>query len=104
MSIMTSQILKFVDFTKTQKFIYLENKTLFFLQIKKFIQIHQFRQLQLPIKSYFMAKNTYVTVVTFNALALLSLTRGQIKHITVAKCALFFSIIVMPKKSYFTFS
>ena len=33
---MTSQILQFVDFTKTQKSKYLENKT-FFLQIKKFI-------------------------------------------------------------------
>ena len=34
---MTSQILKFVDFRKTQKFGYLVNETLFFLQIKKFI-------------------------------------------------------------------
>ena len=34
---MTSQILKFVDFTKTQKSRYHENETLFFLQIKKFI-------------------------------------------------------------------
>ena len=34
---MTSQILKSVDFTKTQKSRYLENKTLFFLQIKKII-------------------------------------------------------------------
>ena len=33
---MTSEILQFVDFTKTQKSKYLENKTLFFLQIKKF--------------------------------------------------------------------
>ena len=33
---MTSQILKSLDFTKTQKSRYLENKT-FFLQIKKFI-------------------------------------------------------------------
>ena len=32
---MMSQILKFVDFTKTQKTRYLENETLF--QIKKFI-------------------------------------------------------------------
>ena len=31
----TSQILKQVDFTKTQKSTYLENKTLFLLQIKK---------------------------------------------------------------------
>ena len=36
MSLMSSQILKSVDFTRTQKFRYLEDKT-FFLQIKKFI-------------------------------------------------------------------
>ena len=35
-SMMTPQILKSVDFTKTQKSIYLENET-FFLQIKKII-------------------------------------------------------------------
>ena len=34
---MTSQIFKFVDFTKTQKPRYLENEAFFFLQIKKFI-------------------------------------------------------------------
>ena len=32
---MTLQILKSADFTKTQKSRYLENKTLFFLQIKR---------------------------------------------------------------------
>ena len=37
---MMSQILKSVDFTKTQKSRYLENETLFLLQIKKFIE-HQ---------------------------------------------------------------
>ena len=31
----SKQSLKFVDFTKTQKFRYLEDETLFFLQIKK---------------------------------------------------------------------
>ena len=36
MPMMISQILKSVDFTKTQKSRYLENKT-FFLQIKKII-------------------------------------------------------------------
>ena len=36
-NIMTSQILKFVNFRKTQKSRYLENETLFFLQLKKFI-------------------------------------------------------------------
>ena len=34
---MTLQILKSMDFTKTQKSKYLEKETLFFLQIKKFI-------------------------------------------------------------------
>ena len=37
MLMMTSQILKSIDFAKTQKSRYLENKILFFLQIKKFI-------------------------------------------------------------------
>ena len=37
MSMTTSQILKSVDFTKTQKSRYLENETLFFLQIKKIL-------------------------------------------------------------------
>ena len=37
MPMVTSQILKFRDFTKTQKSRYLENKTLFFLQIEKFV-------------------------------------------------------------------
>ena len=36
---MMSQILRFVDFTKTQKFRYLENETSFFLQIMKFINL-----------------------------------------------------------------
>ena len=34
---MASQILKSEDFTKTQKYRYLENETLFSLQIKKII-------------------------------------------------------------------
>ena len=37
MPMMMSQILKSVVFTKTQKPRYLDNKTLFFLQIKKII-------------------------------------------------------------------
>ena len=37
MSMMTTQILKSVDFTKTQKSSYLVNATLFSLQIKKSI-------------------------------------------------------------------
>ena len=41
MSMMTSQILKFVDFTKTQKRRYLEIKTLPFLEIKNSLIAHQ---------------------------------------------------------------
>ena len=37
MSVMKSQILKSFDFTETQKSRYLENETLFSLQIKKSI-------------------------------------------------------------------
>ena len=37
MFMMASQILKIVDFTKTQKSRCLKNKALFFLQIKKFL-------------------------------------------------------------------
>ena len=53
---MTSQILKFVNFTKTQKSRYLKNETLFFLQIKKFFTYTS--------KGYFMVKNTFVAEVT----------------------------------------
>ena len=38
---MMSQILKFVDFTKTEKTRYLKNETLFFLQIKKSLITYQ---------------------------------------------------------------
>ena len=37
MPMMTSQSLKSLDLTKTQKPRYFENKTLFFLQIRKFM-------------------------------------------------------------------
>ena len=37
MPMIMSQILKSMDFIKTQKCRYLENETLFFLKIKKFI-------------------------------------------------------------------
>ena len=40
MSMMTSQILKFVDFTKTQKSRYLGNETIF-VHIKKSLITHQ---------------------------------------------------------------
>ena len=41
MPMMTSQVLKFVDFTKTKKSKYLQNETLFFLQIKETLIAHQ---------------------------------------------------------------
>ena len=50
----TSQILKFVDFTKTQKSWCLENKLLF-AQIKNWLRI----------KGYFMANNGFVAEVNF---------------------------------------
>ena len=50
---MTSQILRYVDFTKSQKPTYLENKTSFSVQIKKFL------------KGYFMAINSLVEELTF---------------------------------------
>ena len=52
---MTSQILKFVHFTKIQKSRYLENETSFFLQMKKFITLH--------IKGDFMTKNSFLAEV-----------------------------------------
>ena len=54
---MTSQILQFMDFIKTQKSEYLQNE-IFFLQIEKNHYLH--------IKDYVMAKNTFVAEVTFN--------------------------------------
>ena len=50
MPMMTQQILKSVDLTKTQKSRYLEKETLF---------------LQIQIKGYFMAKNSFVVEITF---------------------------------------
>ena len=56
-SMMTSQILKFVDFSKTQKFRYLENETIFFLQIKKFINY--------TLRAALWQKNTFAVELTF---------------------------------------
>ena len=57
MPVMTSQILRSVDFTKTQKSRCLENETIFSLN-KKIRQLH--------IKSYFMTKKNFLAEVTFN--------------------------------------
>ena len=54
---MTSWILKSVDFTKTQKSRYLEGETLLILQIKKFINYRL-------MATYW--KNSFVAEVTFN--------------------------------------
>ena len=54
---MMSQILKSVNFTETQKFTYLENETLLFLQIKNSLITHQ---------GLLYGKNSFVEEVTFN--------------------------------------
>ena len=54
---MTSQILKSLDFSKTQKSSYLKDETWFFLQKKKNHWLH--------IPSYFITKNSFVAEVTF---------------------------------------
>ena len=59
----TSQILKSVDFTKMQRSRYLENKTLFFLEIKNNNQLY--------IKDYFTEKTSFVAVIMFQ------LSRGK---------------------------
>ena len=59
MPMMTSQILKFVNFTKTQKTRYLENET-FFSSNKKIHKLH--------IKGYFIAKNSFVEEAAFKGL------------------------------------
>ena len=54
---MTSQVLNSMNFTKTQKSRYFKNETLFFLQIKKFIDC---------TSRAILWENTFVTEVTFN--------------------------------------
>ena len=56
MLMMTSQILKSVDFTKTQESAYLVNKTLFFLQRKKPDQ---------TLNAALLQKNNFIAEVTF---------------------------------------
>ena len=55
---MTSRILKSLDFTKTEKSRYLESETLFFLQIKKIINY--------TLRATLLQKNSFVAKVTFN--------------------------------------
>ena len=60
MLMMTSQILKSVDFTKTKKSRYLQNDTLFQLQIKIFINC--------ALRASLRQKNSFVEEVTFKGL------------------------------------
>ena len=61
---MTSQILKIVDFTKTQKSRYLDKETFFLPSNKK----------NSLIKGYFMAKNSFVVEVTFKSRVMCALS------------------------------
>ena len=58
MLMMSWQIFKSVGFTKTQKSRYLENETLFSLQIKKSLITH---------KGLLIAKNSFVMEATFTS-------------------------------------
>ena len=58
---MTPQILKSLNFTKTQKSRYLENENLLFLKIKNH---------ELHIKGYCIGKNTFILEVTFISMIL----------------------------------
>ena len=66
MSLITSQILKSLDFTKTQKSRYLENETLLFLQIKKII--YYTSRAILSQTRVFFAELTFKTPVACNKL------------------------------------
>ena len=82
MLMMRSQILKSVDFTKKRKPKNLESETLFFLQIKKFINY---------TSRYFIAKNSFAVDVTFKALETIQTSflwnnsNPKIKHKTLCK-------------------
>ena len=61
MLMVTSHILKSMDFTKTQTPRYLENETLFFLQIKKFINYTS-----MPKNSFLCGGNRPLTKIWLN--------------------------------------
>ena len=61
MPVITSQILKFVDLTKTQKSRYLEKEILTFLDMKKINTLY--------MKGYFIAKNSFVAEITLQTFA-----------------------------------
>ena len=61
MPVITSQILKFVDLTKTQKSRYLEKEILTFLDMKKINTLY--------MKGYFIAKNSFAAEITLQTFA-----------------------------------
>ena len=60
------------DFIKTQRFSYLENETLFFLQINKFINYTS--------RASLWQKNSFVEEVTFKAKSTHFSFRGQVSN------------------------
>ena len=62
MPMITTQILKSVYFTKSQKSKCLKNETLFFLQIKKFMNY--------AARATFLQKNSFVAEVIFKLLGI----------------------------------
>ena len=81
---MTSQILKFLDFTKTWKSRYPENETIFFSSNKKIHYLH--------IKGYFMTKNTLLAEVTFKL--------DSLKETLLSYCELIYQWRISIQKSY----
>ena len=93
MSLMKSPILKFVDFTKTQKSRYLENETLFFLQIKKFINYTS--------RTTLWHKILFVAEVIFNLVLLTFLkcsTLNVLNDLALRKCTSISRYISFSKK------
>ena len=72
---MTSQILKYVDFTKIQKSRYLKNEILFFLQINKFINYTS--------RGTLWQKNSFVAEITFKDIRIKNLNRINLAHLNI---------------------
>ena len=90
MPMMTSQILKSVDFKKTQKFRYLENETLYFLQIKKFTNYTP--------RATLLHRNSFVVDVTFNQFwAMILFTCNQIDINVVISIKYEWNTVVLEK-------
>ena len=74
---MTSQVLQFVDFTKTQKSKYLKKEALFFLQIKKIIDYTS--------RATLWQKNNVAVELTFK----MEIPEGYSEHSRTSKMELF---------------